>query len=225
MTVTCLIPFYNEGERIIKVLEELSKTESIDNFVCVNDGSTDCAEDEIKRKLPHVKVISLEKNMGKSDAVKNGLKHINGEFVLLIDADLRELNYKEIETAVEHIKRDETVDMIVFRRVNCPWPLRINKLDVLTSGERILKTEDLKKIYERKFKDYQLEFAINTYMTDHMKKVFWAAHSGLNTHKFKKRGFFRGIYLDGIMLLDLLSYAGIRTVFSQFFTFARKPIE
>ena len=45
---SCIIPFYNEGDRILWVLSELLKVEEFDEFILVNDWSTDKWGDIVK---------------------------------------------------------------------------------------------------------------------------------------------------------------------------------
>jgi hypothetical protein len=51
----------------------------------------------------------------------------------------------------------------------------------------MLKTSDLRKVFQRKFEKYQLEVAINTFMQDHQKIVVRYPFSGENTSKSDKR--------------------------------------
>lgn len=86
--VVCIIPVYNEGDKILETLEGLKTIKEIDEIILVDDGSTDRTIDIIN-KTEHT-VFSSEKNMGKGHSIKLALKEINHDYVLLLDGDLGE---------------------------------------------------------------------------------------------------------------------------------------
>src|SRR4051812_13633595 len=94
---SCILPFFNEAERILPVLSVLTAVKNLSEIVCVDDGSTDNASDNIKEKFPNIVIVKNDKNMGKSDAVARGLKSVTSEYVLLMDADLYNLQTEELE--------------------------------------------------------------------------------------------------------------------------------
>lgn len=84
--VVCIIPVYNEGDKILETLEGLKSIEAIEEIILIDDGSTDGTMDIIK-ETGHT-VLSSEQNMGKGHSIKMALKEINYEYVLLLDGDL-----------------------------------------------------------------------------------------------------------------------------------------
>jgi len=180
--VSCIIPFWNEENRLFTVLNEVIKAQKISEIICVDDASDKDQSKEIKKTYPDIKLIRLSKNVGKSGAILEGLKHVQNDFVLLLDADLRNLNYVEIDNAIEAIEQSTDIDMLVLRRIKAPLFVKITRGDVLSTGERIVKKEYLQKLLEKSSKGWQLESKINLYMYNHRKKVFWAPHSGINSH-------------------------------------------
>lgn len=225
MSCTCLIPFFNERERILKVLDRVVKIKAIDEILCVDDGSTDGTAELVKKHYPNVKVISNPKNLGKTEAVKIGLQQAKGNYILLLDADLRNLNSSEIKNAVVNIKRDNTIDMIVLRRLNAPFFIRLVRGDILVSGERILGTVDLQNVLEDlEPKGYQLEFAINKWMIVNNKKVYWMPSSALNTYPTTKIGFIEGLKKSISMNTNILRYLGLKDYFKQVLFFCRKRL-
>lgn len=228
MNCTCLIPFFNEHDRILNVLDQVARVKSINDILCVDDGSTDGTAKLIKKHYPNIKLISNAKNLGKTETIKIGLKHSHNNYVLLLDADLRNLNYQEINDAVVKIQGNVEIDMIILRRINAPLLIKLNRGDTLLSGERILKKEDLKKILKDendKPKGFQLEFAINKYMMDNHKKVYWMQSSALNTWPIQKRGFLKGLYAIFSMQVNILSYIGFKNfIFQELFFCKRRLI-
>lgn len=222
--VSCLIPFYNEGERIAAVLEVVTQVSAIDQIVCVDDGSADDTFRMIRTKWPAITVLRLPQNEGKAGAISRGLERVENELVLLMDADLQDLNKRELEAAIRAMQENDQVDMLILRRVNAAWFVKMNRGDVLLSGERIMKKQDLKAILARPVNGFQLEMAINEYMQEHHKDVRWMPWSATNTYKMAKRGPVKGMIKDFRMYADIIQYAGVFSFARQIASFARKPI-
>jgi len=180
--VSCIIPFWNEDQRLFAVLDEVVKVQNLSETICVDDASDNDQSEKIKKSYPNIILIRLNKNVGKSHAILEGLKHAKGDFILLLDADLRNLNYIEINNAIKAIEETPIIDMLILRRVKAPLFVKITRGDVLSTGERIVKRQDLQKLLGGYIKGWELESKINLYMYNHKKKVFWVPHSGINTH-------------------------------------------
>lgn len=178
---TCIIPFWNEADRLYKVLDEVVKTKSLLQIVCIDDASFQNRSDEIKNRYPNIQLIRLEKNLGKSGAIREALKFAKGHYILLLDADLRNLDHMELDSAVDAVKHSPDVDMLILRRIKAPFFVKLTRGDFLATGERIIKKEDLQNILKQ-IEGWQLESAINMYMYEQKKRVYWISHSGINTH-------------------------------------------
>ena len=93
ISLSLIIPAYNESERISKTLVHFkkyvknhSKTELV--FVC--DG-TDDTEDILRNKfksLPNIKIIVFGRRLGKGGAVRAGMQEARGAVHIFVDADL-----------------------------------------------------------------------------------------------------------------------------------------
>ena len=91
--LTVLIPCYNEKHTILEVIDRVLKVKIIKlEIIVIDDGSIDGSSDILKKyvvgKYPNVKVIFCEKNQGKGRALKEAYDYINGDFVIIQDADL-----------------------------------------------------------------------------------------------------------------------------------------
>ena len=92
VTVTVLIPAYNEAETLIALLERV-KAQHVDGIdfevLVVDDGSSD-ATPQLLADNPqlYTRAIRMPVNGGKGAAVRAGLAEASGEFVLFQDADL-----------------------------------------------------------------------------------------------------------------------------------------
>ena len=91
MKLSIVIPCYNESKDIASNAEIVKKyllDNKIDHeLILVNDGSKDNTK-EVIESIPGVKALSYEKNRGKGGAVKYGIEHASGDYVLFMDADL-----------------------------------------------------------------------------------------------------------------------------------------
>jgi glycosyltransferase involved in cell wall biosynthesis len=221
----CILPFYNEGLRVVKVIENLLKVNNLGQIICVDDGSTDKIFLQIKTKFPKVVLIRLSKNQGKTIAVKNGLRACKFPNVLLFDADLINVRPEEISQAIAGYEKRPGVDMLLLRRLNDPFIFRILRTELVLSGERILKNEDLKKILQTKPNRFQLELAINDYMIRNDKKVYWFPVSTKNTFKSEKYGVLTGIQSEYKMLKDLFSYQNPTFMLVNLAIFARERLK
>lgn len=223
MRCTCIIPFFNERKRIARVLGQLVKIKAIDEIIAIDDGSTDGSSEVVTKQFPHIKIIRNAKNFGKTEAIRTGVKKAKGEYIILVDADLRDLNYREVERAVNKMFR-EKVDMIILRHIHALKTMKFVRGDILISGERILSKKDLQKVLQRKVTRFQLEAAINKYMFDNKKSVYWVPSSARNTYKFTKIGIVKGWYEMIMVAVDIILYLGLKDYLRQLVFFCRKEL-
>ena len=91
ISISIIIPAYNEEKTILKVLSELNLIRNIANFelIVINDGSTDNTKRIIDNNSTlYDKTKHLIKNQGKGKAIIEGLKISTKKFVFFQDADL-----------------------------------------------------------------------------------------------------------------------------------------
>lgn len=91
-SVDCIIPFYNEEINISSVLNVVNKINRIGQILCIDDGSTDGSAGVVQQDFPETELIRLKSNLGKTSAIKEGLKYVKTDYVLLLDADLTDLD-------------------------------------------------------------------------------------------------------------------------------------
>ena len=140
--ISCVIPAYNEAARIGHVLDLALSCPLIDEVIVVNDGSSDNTE-KVIRSFSGARIISFEKNGGKSRAVQSGISAAEGEYIMLLDADLIGLTAEDLTALIRPILDGEADMSISLRKGTAPlWYLL--GIDYL-SGERIFPRNLLDK--------------------------------------------------------------------------------
>lgn len=158
--VSCIIPAYNEGERIEKILNIISGHPLIYEIIVIDDGSKDNTKNIVK-KFTEINLIEHKVNEGKSKTVADGIKASTGDYVFLLDADLKFLNEQNIIDLINPIENNISSVSISFRRNS--WPLFPFKTIDYLSGERILPRSFLIEQIEKisTLPSYGLEVFIN----------------------------------------------------------------
>ena len=103
--LSVVVPVYNEEKTLALVVQKLLVIPHLLEIIIVDDGSTD-ATAEIASSLmashKQVRFQRLEKNSGKTAALKAGFKLTRGEVVIVQDADL-EYDPQEIAEVIQPI--------------------------------------------------------------------------------------------------------------------------
>lgn len=115
MKLSIVVPCYNESKDIARNSEIIKNyLQSINQdyeLILVNDGSKDNTK-EVIEAIPGVKALSYEPNRGKGGAVKYGIEHATGDYVLFMDADLS----TDLEAIDKFIKLAPNYDMVIGSR-------------------------------------------------------------------------------------------------------------
>jgi dolichol-phosphate mannosyltransferase len=108
MKLSVIIPVYNEENTILKVIKkiELLKLPYKLEIIIIDDGSTDSSFLLLRKiKNRNIKLYSHKLNLGKSAAIRTGLKHASGDLIIIQDSDLEydPANYQAlIRPILEH---------------------------------------------------------------------------------------------------------------------------
>lgn len=88
--ISIVIPAYNEASTVGEVVWRVRKAEPNAEVIVVNDGSTDGTATILGQlqKDYDLKVIRHERNMGKGAAIRSALSKVNGDVIIIQDADL-----------------------------------------------------------------------------------------------------------------------------------------
>jgi glycosyltransferase involved in cell wall biosynthesis len=91
--LSVVVPVFNERNTLVEILRRMRAVELPDSIereiIVVDDGSDDGTRDVLKQLGDStVRIIMHERNRGKGAAVRTGVAHATGEYVLVQDADL-----------------------------------------------------------------------------------------------------------------------------------------
>jgi GT2 family glycosyltransferase len=100
ISVTIIIPAYNEQKHIAKCLHSLLQQTVTCEIIVVDDGSTDRTV-EIARSFPAVKLLR-QQHQGPGNARNLGARHATGEMLVFCDAD-QEFDSRYVENLVAPI--------------------------------------------------------------------------------------------------------------------------
>lgn len=138
MTVSVIVPVYNEETTVSRVVESLLSSPFFTEVVCVNDGSTDRSLKELEKFGEDITLIHFVENQGKGQAMAAGIERATGDLVTFIDADLTNLTDDHIETLLSPILRgDADVVLGYAKRGEMP------NLAAHLTGQRVYYREDL----------------------------------------------------------------------------------
>jgi glycosyltransferase involved in cell wall biosynthesis len=136
MTLSIVMPVYNECNTIEEILKRVESTDLVDEIVIIDDGSIDGTRDilqKIQTAHPKVQLILHEKNKGKGAAVRTGIKAASCDLLLIQDADL-EYDPRDYPALVKPIS-DGVADVVFGSRfLGAPhrsamfWHMVANKL-------------------------------------------------------------------------------------------------
>ena len=89
--LSIIIPAYNEKETIREIIKQVSDIKIPKEIILIDDCSTDGTREILQTEYSHlknIKVLLHKKNRGKGAAIRTGLKDIEGDIIIIQDADL-----------------------------------------------------------------------------------------------------------------------------------------
>jgi len=148
VTLTIVIPCYNEEESLVELFERVETVAQREGFDCdyvfVDDGSTDrtlAVLRELRARTARVGVISFRRNYGKSAALNMGFRNATGDVVITMDADLQD-DPEEIPNLVARI--NDGADLVSGWKIDRKDPISktlpsrlFNAATSLASGIRL----------------------------------------------------------------------------------------
>lgn len=157
--LSVIIPAYNEEATIAKTIKRVLSLKIdgvVKEIVVINDGSKDGTLKAVKKiNDRRITVINKSANEGKGAGIREALKKISGDVVIIQDADL-EYNPTDINKLLEPIKKD-LADVVYGSRFLGGQPHRVllfwhmvgnNFLTLLTNMVTNLNLTDMETCYK-----------------------------------------------------------------------------
>ena len=126
--LSVVVPVYNEAQTFTIAFDRLLSKEidGIDiEIIVVESNSTDGSREQVLkyRDHPRVKIVLEEAPRGKGHAVRAGLRHVTGEFVMIQDADL-EYDIDDYDALLEPLRRGRAAFVLGARHGGSAWKMR-----------------------------------------------------------------------------------------------------
>ena len=88
--ISIIVPVYNEKNTILKILKKIDDVKNVKKEIIIVDDCSNDGTREILKKLnnSNYKIYFHQKNQGKGAAIKTAKKYIEGEIIIIQDADL-----------------------------------------------------------------------------------------------------------------------------------------
>ena len=156
--ITAIVPFLNEEKYLKESVNRLINTNLFQQIVLVNDNSTDSSREiaeSICSKFDYIKLINLDVQKGKGNAIKVALEEVNTSHLIVHDADL------------EYFPSD-IIDMFEVAKDN---PSKL-VLGSRTIGEKIRNNKYKITYYGNKYLTYFFSL-INFYKLSDIASCYW----------------------------------------------------
>jgi glycosyltransferase involved in cell wall biosynthesis len=204
MTVSCIIPAYNEAARIAQVLAPVLGHPLIDEVIVIDDGSSD-ATSAVVAAIQGVRLITLAQNIGKTAALAQAIAQAQGPLLLLVDADLIGLSAEDLTALIRPVLTGQA-DLSISLRQNAPWLWRWIGLDYI-SGERVLKKSLIAPQLDAlpQLPKFGFEVFLNSLAIAANQRLAVVAWPGVvSPLKASKYGFWTGLRGDIGMIRDMM---------------------
>jgi len=106
--LSLIVPVYRQEKTIVKNIEHIKSVLDTIRYnyeiIVVIDGILDKALDNLKAaKIPHTKILAYSDNQGKSFAIRLGMHHAEGDYVMFMDSGM-EIDTSGISMLIEHME-------------------------------------------------------------------------------------------------------------------------
>jgi glycosyltransferase involved in cell wall biosynthesis len=122
--ISFLVPAYNEASTVGEVLDRIAALGLDHQTVVVDDGSVDGTAEVLERRRRDGDgvVIVRQENRGKGAAIRAGIPHVDGDIVVIQDADM-EYDPADVPSLIEPIERG-AADVVFGSRLSGGRPQR-----------------------------------------------------------------------------------------------------
>ena len=205
--ITAIVPAYNEAGRIGAVVSVLCQVDCLKEILVVDDGSKDgTAEDALQaaRCDSRLRLLRMNGNRGKGEAVFAGWSTIETSFTVMLDADLIHLTPAHVIQLLEPVVEGEAdMSLGIFKQGYWRTDLS-HRLTPWLSGQRALRSELFSYISQDAAHGYGLETAMSLAARHHSWRVSHVPLLGVS-HPLGEipRGGYHGLQLKVRMYTEI----------------------
>jgi len=211
--VSCLIPAYNEGRNIGRVLEVVHKLSFLDEIIVLDDGSSDNTAEVVRQyqqKTNALKLLASTVNCGKTTTIRRGVQACRGNLVVIIDSDLINLSPHNVRRLIAAIT-DQAYDMAILDRAGdrkAIWGW--TNCARFFGGERAFRKRDFLQIEFPERGGFLLEIIMNLHFIRGRKRIKTIFCDNLFTvHDYHKHGLLKGVKHYWQISRDILVLSGV----------------
>ncbi len=211
MKVCAVVPAYNEGKRILPVLDTLAASPCVHEIIVVDDGSLDDTYDVIMGHAvcgtDRARILRHSPNRGKGSAMRTGAEATDADVLVFFDADLIGLTPPQVECVVHPVVMGKAVMSLGVFRGGRGWTTLAQILAPNISGQRAIRRDVFQAIPCLTKAGYGVELAITNYVLGEGLPIARVVLRDV-THPMKeeKLGFFRGAKARFRMYWQMLPY-------------------
>lgn len=214
MSITAIVPAYNEEKNIGCVLDILLHSGIFSSVIVIDDGSRDTTGDIARKK--GARVIRQE-NKGKGAAMVMGAEVADTGYIFFCDADVVGLRSEHLHVLVDPVVSGNTAMTIGLRDRGQFLTWLLPYIAPVLGGERVLSRSLFLGIIQTYIQYAPFNFGIETYMNAycavHHLRILPVKMKGVTqVIKEKKYGFLVGFAARMRMVCQIL-HAEIRTIF------------
>jgi glycosyltransferase involved in cell wall biosynthesis len=131
MKLSVIIPVYNEKKTILEIVRQVKAVDLEKEMLIVDDGSTDGTKEVLKSLEgdEEIRIFYHDTNRGKGSAIRTALDHVQGDLVIVQDADL-EYDPRDYTKLVRPIMEGKTQVVYGSRYLNQENPLPFTKFKI-----------------------------------------------------------------------------------------------
>ncbi len=183
-TIDIVIPFFNEEKNIINVYNDVKRLErifKINNFIFVNNGSTDSSQsvfDDLENRDIKVKILKIKKNIGYGYGIKLGLYHSSSDYILINHSDSQFDTFSFFLTHINFLSNLSNADSIFSVRKNRPTKdfiittilrlilslLMLKRVDEFNGQPKLIKNNFSKENIDNLPNNFSLDFALYKFL-------------------------------------------------------------
>ena len=116
MKLSVVIPVYRNKELLMTNLAHNYQFLKKYEIILVDDASKVGIKEEVNKNFPSFIVIKHVVNTGFSQTVNDGVAQSKGEFILLLNSDVK-LRDRSFEKAMTHLKKDTSLFAVSFAQI------------------------------------------------------------------------------------------------------------